>query len=266
MRAITSLLAAAVILFPFNSYADTVEVLVRSLKTSSNYKVRVTAATLLSRYRGDRRALAALLRALHKDRHPTVRGTAAFSLGKLGDSSVIPDLEKIAKSRKEDRYVRKMAKRALKMLKSGCPAVDLKGKRLYIHIGKFKVSGGHYYDKVKPAALRTFRKNLANLTMRVPYMTAYWPKCKAPRKRDLRRKKIKGFMVDGIIVIKQAPGEVRCKVKAIVATFPGKSIKMSTSASAAVGGSLTPDSVSTCVEAIAPVIFQGVRQYLVTQL
>ena len=121
------------------AHADNVDVLINTLKTADNYKVRVTAAMLLSKHKGDAKAFAALLHTLNNDENETVQGTAALSLGKLGNKEAIADLEKAAKSKKS--FLKDNAKKALEMLGDTCPEIDLKGKQIYLNIGPLDLTG-----------------------------------------------------------------------------------------------------------------------------
>jgi len=241
--------------------ADNVDVLINTLKTADNYKVRVTAAMLLSKHKGDAKAFAALLHTLNNDENETVQGTAALSLGKLGNKEAIADLEKAAKSKKA--FLKENAKKALEMLSDTCPEIDLKGKQIYLNIGPLDLTGSTS-DK---AELLTHLRDLLNAQGgEVPYITTTFPGCKEPSESELKKKKLKGFMIDGTLEISLDSGEVVCDLKLIVATFPGKSIKMMNSANAGVTGKLTPATIKTCLKHATPAAFAGVKQFLARSL
>jgi HEAT repeats len=248
-------------LFSMPAHAGTVDVLVNTLKKSKNYKIRVTAAMLLGRHKGKSKAFSALLNALLKDKNATVRGTAALSLGKLGNSAAIPHLKK--KSKKGKRYVRKMAKKALKLLEKKCPVINFKGKKIYLRVGPMGLTG---FKSGKRAVLSYIRSLLSTEASKISYVTPSWNKCRIPKKRDLRKKKLKGYMVDGTVMVNHSGGELSCQVKVFVTTFPGKSIKMMTSGSAALSGDLSVSTIKSCVEAVVPVVFRGVKGFLARNL
>ncbi len=247
--------------WPARARADAVDVLVNTLKTSKNYKVRVTAAMLLSSHKGKSKAFSALLNALNNDKNPTVRGTAALSLGKLGNPAAIPFLKK--KASKEKSYVRKMAKAALKLLQNNCPPVSFAGKKIYLNVGPMGVNG---FSSGSTALRVSLRSMITAEAEKISYVTPHWEKCKSPSKRDLRRKKLKGYMVDGTLVVSQSGSEISCNLKVFITTYPGKAIKMMTSGGAALTGSLDVGTVKTCVEAVVPVVFRGVASYLARNL
>ncbi|MBU1238425.1 HEAT repeat domain-containing protein [Myxococcota bacterium] len=254
---ITLTLLAFSLFMPARARADAVDVLVNTLKTSKNYKVRVTAAMLLSSHKGKSKAFSALLNALNNDKNPTVRGTAALSLGKLGNTAAIPYLKK--KAAKEKSYVRKMAKEALKLLQQRCPSVNFSGKKIYLRVGPMGVNG---FSSGSTAIKASLRSMLTDEAEKISYVTPHWDKCKIPKKRDLRKKKLTGFMVDGTLIISQSGSEVSCNLKIFITTFPGKAIKMMTSGGAALTGNLDVGTVKSCMEAVVPVVFRGVKSYL----
>src|SRR5687767_10207557 len=71
--------------------ADNVDKLIKDLGTSSDYKVRLSAAASLAKL-GDERAIPAFIKALGKDKEKTVRGAAAVGLGKVVTSDTEEDL------------------------------------------------------------------------------------------------------------------------------------------------------------------------------
>ncbi|MDA3862338.1 MAG: HEAT repeat domain-containing protein [Deltaproteobacteria bacterium] len=241
--------------------AGNIKVLIKTLKSSKNHKVRATAAMLLSKQKGNSKAFSALLSAFLKDKNPTVRGTCALSLGKLGNPAAISHLKKAA--RKEKRYVRKMAKKALKLLNQKCPKVNLKGKKIYLDLGPVTISG---FSSSKKDIIQGLRDQMAGLVNRIPYVTSYWPKCVKPSRRQLRKKKIKGFMLDSKLEVSHNGSELSCSIKIVLTTYPGRSIKMMNSANAALTGKNDVSTLKTCMEAVVPVAFRGVKSYLARNL
>ncbi|MBU1219757.1 HEAT repeat domain-containing protein [Myxococcota bacterium] len=248
-------------MFPSRSSADSVDVLINTLKTSDNYKVRVTAAMLLSRHKGIPKAFSALVYALNNDKHPTVQGTAAMSLGKLGNKSAIPFLQ--TASKKGNSYVRKMAKDAIKLLENDCPPVELKGKQIYLNIGSFSVSG---YKSSQAKILESLRSQFTSEFEKVSYISPRWPKCKKPSDKELKSKKMKGFMLDGTLIISHSGGELSCQLKVFLTTYPRKAIKMMTSANAALTGNLDTSTIQQCFEAAVPAVVPNVKRFLANQL
>ncbi len=240
---------------------DSADVLINTLQTADNYKVRVTAAMLLSKHPTNPRAFSALLNALNSDAHETVQGTAALSLGQIGNKEAIPDLEKASKSKK--KFIRDNATKALGMLRATCPVIDLAGKQIYLHIGALDLTG---IQIDKDAILRNLRTLLQAQSGEVTYVTTQFPGCITPGERDLKKHKLKGFMIDSTLEISQEGNEVVCDLKIIVATFPGKSIRMMNSANAGVTGKVSAATVQTCIRHATPAAFSGVKQFLARSL
>lgn len=246
---------------PASAQEGNVDVLINTLKTADNYKVRVTAAMLLSKHKDNPKAFAALLYALNNDAHETVQGTAALSLGKIGNKEAIPDLEKATKSKKS--FLKENAKKALEMLVQTCPEVNLSGKRIYLNIGPMDLTGA---SLEKTEILNHLKSLLDAQGQEISYVTTLFPGCKEPSESELKKKKLKGYMVDGTLEISLDAGEVVCDIKLIVTTFPGKSIKMMNSANAGVTGKLNITTVKTCLKHAVPAAFAGVKQFLAQNL
>jgi epoxyqueuosine reductase len=78
--------------------------------------IQRNAILALAHYK-DETAIPDLVKLLHEDPRPVIRGTAAWALGKIGNKQVIKDLEK-AKERESDQEVILEIEKGLKMLKS----------------------------------------------------------------------------------------------------------------------------------------------------
>jgi TonB family protein len=98
---------------PASAANDAVQRLSQMLRTGRDFKQRVAAAVGLARLL-DRQGVPALIDAL-KDAHPTVRGTAASALGKIGDARGRVALEALLKQEKND-FVLGQAQSALALL------------------------------------------------------------------------------------------------------------------------------------------------------
>lgn len=211
------------------AHADRVDRLVRQLRKSKDYKVRLSAASGLAKY-GDRRVIPALIRAL-KDKDKNVRGVAATSLAKSAKKSDSKKLRKqartaLSKAAKKDKnaFVRRQAKRALKDL---AKSSDGKGGKagIYVNVGAMtdKANGDNDMRKL-------MRKTIAKtIAKKASAMTTEWPGGKAPSAKQLRAKKAKGFHVDGTLVSLSAEPKgsmtlVSCKISMLIATYPKKSM------------------------------------------
>ncbi len=92
-----------------------------------------------------------------------------------------------------------------------------------------------------------------------------------PTAAVLSQRKLQGFLVDGTIqrLTAQLAGggaQIDCDLKAFVATYPGKSIKMMTTegASLQAGASERESAKRECIQAAAEAIREDVGKYLKT--
>ena len=213
--------------------ADNVDRLSKQLSSSSDYKVRISAALSLSKLR-DQRAVWPFVKAL-KDSDKTVRGVAAASLGKIVNSTtsskmrdrVLKDLKKAATS-DSNSFVRKQAQKAYDVLgKLGAPttgtAVSAGG--IYVNIG---VMSAKTEDATK---IRTHMRKTVQKTFqkKASSMMIAWPGKENPSSKDIKKKKVKAFHVDGTIneLIATPSGSsttVSCKVSMLIASYPEKSM------------------------------------------
>lgn len=216
--------------------ADNVDRLAKQLASSSDYKVRISAALSLSKLR-DQRAVWPFVKAL-KDSDKTVRGVAAASLGKTVNSStsakmrarVLQDL-KTAASSDSNAFVRKQAQKAYDVLSkmatsSSTTTTTTKAGGIYVNIG---VMSAKVDDSAKIRAYmrktvqKTFQKKASS-------MMIDWPGGKQdPSSGDIKKSKVKAFHVDGTInELTATPAgsstTVSCKVSMLIATYPDKSM------------------------------------------
>jgi hypothetical protein len=243
--------------------ADKIDDLTKSLLQDSSYKVRVQAALVLGKLK-DRRAVPALKQAL-RDENATVRGTAAASLGLIGDPSARDALEGAAQD--VDGFVKGQAQKALAALGAGGPKPSSgggRGAKFYLAIG-FS-SGG----KAGPEAAQMVRDALARELQKLPQVTLSIG-AGEPSASALQQRKLQGFMVDGTIqrlsaVMSGGGAQIDCDLKAFVATYPGKSIKMMTTegASLQAGASERESAKRDCINAAAEAIRDDVEKYLKT--
>lgn len=211
------------------AHADRVDKLVKQLKKSKDYKVRLSAATSLAKY-GDRRVIPALIKGL-KDRDKNVRGVVATSLAKSAKKSDSKKLRKraqkaLAKAAKKDKnaFVRRQAKRALKELKEANSGGGA-GAGIYVNVGAM-TDKANDDAKMRKLMRKTIAKTIAK---KAATMTTDWPGGKPPSAKQLRAKKAKGFHVDGTLVsLKTEPKGsmtlVSCKISMLIATYPKKSM------------------------------------------
>lgn len=206
--------------------ADRVDKLVGDLTGSDSFKVRLAAASSLSKI-DDPRATDAMIDALG-DSESSIRSVAADSLGKkVGadtDKAVrnraIKALEKAKKDKSQ--LVRKQAEKALAAIDA---ATSTPSGGIYVDIGPMAAKAG---DTKQMQAL--IRKTVAaTFKSEAPSMATVWPGGKAPTAKQLQAAGSQGFHVDGTLVSldTQAKGSatvVSCKISMLIATFPKKSI------------------------------------------
>ncbi len=244
------------------AFADRMDDLVKSLSSDPSYKVRVQAALVLGKLK-DARAIPALSQAL-RDQDATVRGTAASALGQIGNAAARDALEGAAQD--VDGFVRGQAQKALAMLGTGTTTKPPTGKgaRFYMAIG-FQTVG-----KAGPEYATVIREALAKELQKLPDVTLTVG-TGDPTAATLSQHKLQGFVVDGTIqrltaTMAGGQAQIDCDLKAFVATYPAKSIKMMTTegASLQVGANERESAKKDCIQAAAEAIKDDVGKYLKT--
>jgi len=205
--------------------ADKIDDLTRALMQDPSYKVRVQAALVLGKL-NDRRAVPALMQAL-KDENESVRGVAATSLGRIGDRSAANALLQATNDSSE--FVRAQAKKALELVAgSGGGNVAIAprpGAKVFLAVGfQGGGKGGPQYNQV-------VREQLMRELQKLPHVTLSVGGGSTPSASLLSQSHLQGFYVDGAIqrlssTNQGGTAQVDCDLKAFVATYPDKSIKM----------------------------------------
>lgn len=256
---------ALILAFIRLAHADKVDDLTRALMQDPSYKVRVQAALILGKL-VDKRAVPALVQAL-KDENESVRGVAATSLGRIGDKAAANALLEATNDSSE--FVRSQAKKALEVLSNASPQLALPGPRagakFYLAIG-FQgggKAGPQYAEVVRSALLKELQK-LPDVTLNVGGEAT---------EHALQAKKLQGYIVDGTIQRLSASSaggqqQIDCDLKAFVATYPGKAIKMMTTEGASLqtgsGPSEEMSGKKDCLMAAAEAVREDVGKYLKT--
>ncbi len=214
-----------------SAHADNVDRLMSQLSTSSDYKVRISAALSLSKLR-DQRAVWPFVKAL-KDSDKTVRGVAAASLGKIVNSSTsakmrtaVLDNLKTAAASDANAFVRKQAQKAFDTLKSlEDEGGEVTSGGTYINIGLMsaKVDGA---DPIRAHMRKIVQKTFKS---KASGMMIAWPGGKDPSKKQIDSMKVKAFHVDGTLneLSEETSGStttVTCKVSMLIASYPEKSM------------------------------------------
>lgn len=213
---------ATCVVVPGTARADRVSRLVSILSSNPDYKIRLQIVLVLTRLRS-RRSVPALVDVLSDERH-TIRGLAATALGKIGDIKAIPGLKARLKLEKH-AFVRgeiQQSLRTLKVLKSGPP----RGTRFYITTGKMIDRSGKGGSEMVMMMSEVLLRELE----KVDGIVTYWAG-RRPSARELKKRRIKGFILDGAILeLSRKPNaggkEVTCKLKIALSTFPGNSMRV----------------------------------------
>jgi hypothetical protein len=220
-----------VLLSPGQAGAQPVDRLIEQLESSSDYKVRLSAALSLSKI-DDRRAIPAFIKALD-DTDKTVRGVAAASLGKMIDGSTPKPLRdravaalKRTASQDKNAFVRKQAQKAHDTVANigAAPAAGAAGG-IYVNLGGMSAKtkdGAPMRALMRKTAVTAFKR-------RAPSMMIEWPGGKDPSKKQLDQRKMTAYHVDGTLneLVTAASGSttlVSCKVSMLLATYPEKSM------------------------------------------
>jgi hypothetical protein len=243
--------------------ADKIDDLSRALTTDPSYKVRVQAALVLGKLK-DKRAIPALQVAL-KDENESVRGVAATSLGQIGDRNAAHALQDA--TRDPSAFVRAQAQKSLDLFANtptNAPSPRA-GARYYVAIG-FDVKGGNaQYGQVVKEALAKELQKLPTVTLSV----GGGP----PSAQLLAQKRLKGFVVDGSIQRLSASraggqNQVDCDLRAFVATYPERAIKMMTTEGASLQTGSGPSEETSgkrdCLMAAVEAVRDDVNKFLQT--
>lgn len=224
--------------FASRGRADNVAKLTSKLKNHSSYKVRLTAALVL-RKACDPRAFKALARAVKSDKNAIVRSTAAASLASMGLLKAAGVLKKA--TRDSNSLVKKGAKRALGKL---CPR-STRGKRRYVNLERITYSG----PKKGRVAKTMVRCRLARAIRKKSGFLVSWRGCKRPKKRQLKRKRIKGYYVDVVIKVKMFGSKLGCKVSPTLFSYPrGKLLTTGGGTVVKIHGGMDNATIDTCIK------------------
>jgi hypothetical protein len=230
VRAAVTAVVLAALVAP--ARADKVDDSAKQLKSSRDYKIRLSAALHLAKQQGDRRAVKALARALLLDSESTVRRVAALSLGALLTPGLPADARKIglralqqSSEGDSDKRVRASSGSALLRARSQIGTIDSGsgGGRggLFVHVGKpndltRKLPSGSV-EMMQAAVRSALRRNAPD------YQTSSGS---PPTRSQLASRRLRGFYV-GAAVAKVAiesngsSTEVRCTVSLRVSPWTG---------------------------------------------
>lgn len=226
------------------------EYLVRLLRTSDAFRVRVQAALSLGRVEGDPTVVQALGDALGDD-HPAVRTAAAASLERLADPAALPALK--ARRQDADASARKAIVRAIEVLdrvartrprstgsSSGTEPTSPTGpSRFYIGVGL----PGTRAD-IDRGTLEQTRQFLIEQVKSLPGIRVAPPnESRRDAERVLAASRLKGFFLDSSITqVERTPQGLRVAVSIVINTYPDRNMRAMLNGAATVpGGSSNAD-------------------------
>lgn len=262
LRIFFSVVVAVVVAWPHGAHADRVDRLIKILRTESSYKVRLQVVIALGKIK-DRRAVPALIRALSDDNY-TVRGVSAATLGQLGDKRARSALKRAKKDK--HHFVRSQAKKALAKLKGGGGTGPPRGARFFVTIGKTMNKS----NKGGKALSQTLKNALLKEFSKVSGVATPWASEK-PSKKELRKHRLKGFVLDGSILSlsrkrRGSSMELSCSIRVSLATYPGNSMKAFYTGGASMevdASSFRPSYENSLYKEIVEGAAQGARQHIV---
>ncbi len=219
-------LAAMVALAPAVARADAVDVDVKHLRTSGDYKLRLSSALNLSRIK-DARAVDAMAWAMEKDSQVTIRRVAALSLSRMIDETLaLPVRQRTMRALKRaasgdpDDKVRDNAARTLEELRGLDAAADAK---VFLRV----VPPNDPTRKAPRGATDRMMQSLqATLRRAAPEWAQQWTGGKLPTQAQLVKNGTKAFLIGasvGLLEVSRTGGkaEIRCSVSVRVAPWSG---------------------------------------------
>jgi hypothetical protein len=226
MRILVAIVLAFALLGHGQAEADRVGRLVKILMTDPSYKVRLQVAITLGKLKA-KNAVPALMATL-RDPNETVQGVAAAALGQIGDSRAKKALVSLI-GRTSNSFVKSQAQKALKRLgsSSGGGAAPAANTRFFVTIGKMSNKsgkGGKQLSKVFSSALTQEFGKVRGVA------TRWTGGATRPSAAALRKRRVKGFMLDGAITSlshsqRGSNITISCAIRVYLATYPGKSMK-----------------------------------------
>ncbi len=217
----------AVIAIASSAMADErTDYLLKLLKTSDNYKVRVQAAATLGKLR-KKEAVPALSKAL-SDKQELVVISAAAALSRIGDPAAIPALKKTYKKNKGQavRSQIRASLRVLKAIESGDREETQRGgKALYlIRVDAMGNSSGVFMGEAEKVLKDIVSKRMGEDSR----VVVQKKKTNAKKiKKMIAAQNLRGYIISGAVIrLERVGSEMVAKIALNVFTNPGYSLLM----------------------------------------
>lgn len=205
--------------------------MVKKLRRSKSYKVRLQAAIYLSRLQ-DPKTVKPLIKCVEKDKHYLVRAFCANALGKIGSAKALPALKKRLKD--SNSFVRRKIKQAIERIHaqvsiSGGRGYQVKYKpraKLFVVVHPPKRRKWGVSKRVAKFTQRSLRLQLNDLGR----FEVARPGTKPPR-RWIKRRRIPAVAVTMTItrIRRRKRGRtvtVTARAHALVTRYPSKSVRL----------------------------------------
>lgn len=192
------------------AHADSIDKRAKQLRSSSDYKVRLSAALWLAK-KQDKRAVNAMIRVLKKEPERNIRRIAAKALSKMLTDDMPAKVRKRTKDalaraadKDKDKKVRKRAKQALAKLdkKSGDSAGAALGRGqsgIYVNIGAPNLGKHKMSPKFNKALQRAVSAQLKKKLPQKYYRLGRENTDKLPTKKQLKSTKRSGWFVGATV-------------------------------------------------------------------
>ena len=221
--------------------------LVRMLRESDTFRVRVQAAVSLGRVEAEESVVQALGAAL-RDEHPAVRTAAASSLERLADPEALDALR--AARRDRDSGVRAAVRRAISALERVArtrprDTGETAGARFYVGVGE----PGNPAN-VNASLLRVAQSFLREQVAALPGVSlAPANESNSAARRVLSQRNLAGFYIDSSIVRIERNGQgTRAVVSVVVNTYPGRDMRAILNGAATVPGATDDGATRAAIE------------------
>jgi len=204
--------------------------LVRLLRDSGNYRVRIQSAQSLGRIR-DPETVPILVAAL-SDSHHAVRIASILALGRIGHPDAIAPLQRLVRDSGQPREVTRHAQEAISQIgrmsrpstKSASSGAGSGRPRFYIGVGTM----GNTTSR-RPGELETKLQGIVRRQLSAQSSIDVAPDGETPRetKRVLAGRQLEGYFIQGSVTrLEETSGQIHAVVSIMVLTNPDRNLRM----------------------------------------